>query len=343
MNTKEKLEQKLKNTGDRIYGTLLLVQDYEDEKAKQEVSHELNIDQDTTEKLFCEMREYKKDKKNLKMLSYLAQNCSSEVSLYKDVVKAQKRIKYREENLMNSINMVKFDCFISEIDSKVVTKEVIEYLNENNVDDSIRQKAIQKFAANLNAEPMKCDDLFDFLYKNNYKATGNNTSLDGPYKYYEQSRKKDENIKSLENEIMQKEDEIDGKNNEIRVLNMQVKYYEQAVPNVQQRIKDCVKKAQRSVFSVKELQKQAEVKEHTGIFLRAFQKIKGILRRDKPLLLSASLKEIQNEMSNLTDGLTEVGDSITKPESKENILEHLQRRKQLSLGLNKMAEPMKSR
>ena len=343
MNTKEKLEQKLKNTGDRIYGTLLLVHDYEDEQAKQEVSHELNIDQDTTEKLFCEMREYKKDKKNLKMLSYLAQNSSSEVSLYKDVARAQKRTKYSEENLMNSINMVKFESFISEVDSEVVTKDVIEYLNENNVDDYIRQKAIQKFASNINAEPMQCDDVFDFLYKNNYKATGNNANLDGAYMYYEQSRKKDENIKNLENEIMQKEDEIDGKNNEIRVLNMQVRYYEQAVPNIQQRIRDCVKKAQRSVFSVKELQKQAEVKEHTGIFSKALHKIKGVLRRDKPLLLSASLKGIQNEMSNLTSGLTEVGDSITTPESKENIISHLQRHKQLNLGLNKVAEPMKSR
>ena len=343
MNTKEKLDQKLKITGDRIYGTLLLVQDFEDEKNAQKISQELNINKNTTKKLFCQMREYKKYEEKLNMLSNIEKHSSPDINMYPNVIKAEKRVKEREDNLKNSINMAKYESFISEIDSKVVTKDVIEYLNENKVDEYIRQKAIQKFASNIEKNPNGYDETFDFLYKNNYKALGNNSDIDNVYKFYAESRRKDENIKKLENEILEKDDVIDGKNNEIRALNMQVKYYEQAVPNIQQRIMECVKKAQRSFFSIKELQKQAELKERSGVFARVILKIKGFMKRDKPLLLSASLKGIQNEMSNLTTGLTEVGDSIKKSESRENIINNMKRRRQLNLGLNRIAEPMKSR
>lgn len=343
MGTKEKIEEELKITSDKIYGTLLLVHDFDDEKNMREVSKQLNIDKNTTRKLFYQMREYKKYGEKLNMLSNIAKHGFADVNMYPDVGKLEKKAKGREEELMNSINMAKYECLISKIDSKDVTKDVIEHLNENKVDESIRQKAIQKYASNINKNSKGYDEEFDFLYKNNYKACGNNSNIDSVYKFYAESRRKDESIKKLENEILKKEDEIDGKNNEIRALNMQVKYYEQAVPNIQHRIMECVKKAQRSFFSVKELQKQAEANERTGIFTRVFIKIKGFMRRDKPLLLSASLKGIQNEMSNLATGLTEVGDSIKKSESKEKIIDCLTRRRQLNFGLNKIVDPMKSR
>ena len=328
MNTKEKLDKKLEKTGDRILGTLLSIKDFKDEEKINEVSQELNIDIETTEKLFEKMHKYQKDKKSLKMLSYIAKNSASETSLYSDIAKAEKNVKSSQEEFHRLVNVAKYESFVSEIDPEMVTKEVIEYLNENKVEGYIGQKAIQKFASNVNSEQIKNDNTFKFLYENKYETENKNTSLDVAYKYYSESRKKDEDIKMLENTLIEKEDLIDGKNNAIRALNLKVEYYEQTVPDLQLRIKDYAKKAQKSVFTVKELQKQAEEKEHFGIFSRAFYKIKGALRKDKPILLSTSLKGIQSEISNLTTGLTEVGDSITSPSSQDVIINEVQKRRQ---------------
>lgn len=329
MNTKEKLDKKLEKTGDRILGTLLTVKDFQDKEKRLEVSQELNIDIDTTEKLFKKMQVYQKDKKNLKMLSYLAKHSSNETSLYSDVAKAEKQVKSSQEDFHKLVNIAKYESFISEIDPEMVTKEVIEYLKDNKVDSYIGKKAIQKYASNVNSEQIKSDNTFKFLYENNYETANQNTSLDVAYKYYSESRKKDEDIRMLENKIVEKEDVIDGKNNAIRVLNLKVEYYEQTVPDIQSRIKAYAKKAQKSVYSVKELQKQAEEKEHFGFFSKAIFKIKSALKKDKPILLSTSLKGIQSEITNITTGLTEVGDSINQPTSQDSIINEVQKHRQM--------------
>ena len=79
---------------------------------------------------------------------------------------------------------------------------------------------------------------------------------------------------------------------------------------MQEQIREYAEKAKNSVYSVKELQKQAELKERKGLFKIFFRKVKFFFKKDKPLLLSASLSGIQSDMSAVTNGLVKVGNSL---------------------------------
>ena len=71
MNTKEKLDKKLNNIEIELTEKLRSVSDFDDENEIKRFSKDLNIEINTAEKLFSEIRILKKDKKDYKMISYI--------------------------------------------------------------------------------------------------------------------------------------------------------------------------------------------------------------------------------------------------------------------------------
>lgn len=341
MNTKEKLDKKLSNIEIELAEKLQSVIDFDDENEMKKFSRDLNIDINTVEKLFSEVRILKKDKRDYRMLSYISKNSTSGVSLYKDLAKAKEKIENSEKSYRKAINLAKYELFISGISSQRVNKVVVEYLKENKADKHIVKKALEKYASGVKLENND-ENVLKYLYENGYEPSNNN-QVDVAYKYYSEGRKKDENIKNLEIEITEIEDVIHRNINTIKALNMKVSYYEQTLPNMQSKIKEYAEKAQNSVYTVKELQKQAEVKESFGFFRRIFNKITFFFKKDKPMLLSASLSGIQSDMSAISNGLVRVGDSVIQPDSRENIIKSIQKQKNFSFGFKDVAEPIKSR
>lgn len=341
MNTKEKLDKKLSNIEIELAEKLQSVIDFDDENEMKKFSRDLNIDINTVEKLFSEVRILKKDKRDYRMLSYISKNSTSGVSLYKDLAKAKEKIENSEKSYRKAINLAKYELFISGISSQRVNKVVVEYLKENKADKHIVKKALEKYASGVKLENND-ENVLKYLYENGYEPSNNN-QVDVAYKYYSEGRKKDENIKNLEIEITEIEDVIHKNINTIKALNKKVSYYEQTLPNMQSKIKEYAERAQNSVYSVKELQKQAEVKESFGIFKRIFNKIMFFFKKDKPMLLSASLSGIQSDMSAISNGLVRVGDSVIQPDSRENIIKSIQKQKNFSFGFKDVAEPIKSR
>ena len=318
MDTKEKLEKKLDITKKKILGTVLSAQEMDEKKAKKHMSQELNLGMDTIEKLLSEIKTYKKDKKDYKMVSYLTKITSSGVNLHKDIEELEQKVKNSKETFYKSIDMAKYEAFISEIDAECLNKDILEYLKSSNVEDSIYQKALQKYISNLKINVINTDEVFDFLYANNYKPKNNKSLLDRVFKYYSEGRKKDEIIKNLEQQIIERDDIICGKCNTINELNAKIEFYEQTVPSIKSKIKNYAESAQKSEFNVKQLQKQLEAKEKTGLVKIAFQKVMLLFQKNKPVALSTSLRGIHNEISNLSLGLAQVENSITQPQYEIN-------------------------
>lgn len=341
MNTKEKLDKKLNNIEIELTEKLRSVSDFDDENEIKRFSKDLNIEINTAEKLFSEIRILKKDKKDYKMISYISRNSTSGVSLYKDLARAKEKIQNSEKSYKESVKLAKYEAFISGIPAEKIGRGLIEYLKENKADKYIVKNALEKYASGVKLENND-ENVLKYLYENGYEPVNNNP-VDVAYKYYSEGRKKDENIKNLEIEITEIEDVIHRNINTIKALNMKVSYYEQTLPNMQSKIKEYAEKAQNSVYTVKELQKQAEVKESSGFFRRIFNKITFFFKKDKPMLLSASLSGIQSDMSAVSNGLTRVGNSFIQPDSQENIIKSIQKQKNLSFGFRNMGEPIKSR
>lgn len=342
MNTNEKLDKKIKKFEAKLIEKLQCVKDFDDEKEIKSFSENLNIDKNTVQNLFSQIRVYKKNKKDYQMLAYISKNSTSGVNLYNDVTKAKEKVKSSEKEYKKFLDTAKFEMLIKEIPDSKVSKGVIEYLKENDVDKNVIISALDKYAAEVELDSNNSESILSFLYENGYVPVNNN-SVDIAYKYYSESKKKDEDINKLEHEMFELEDVIHRNINTIKALNLKLGYYEQTVPNMQATIKECVEKAKSSAFNVKSLQKQAEIKEHTGIFKRMFSKIKYAFKKDKPLLLSASLDGIHSDMSAVSNGLIEVENSIILPESKESILKSIQRQKNIAFGVKNMMEPIESR
>ena len=323
MDTKEKLEKKLDITKKKILGTLLALQENDTKKARKNMAQELNLGMDTIDKLVHEMKTYKKDKKDYKMVSYFSKITSSGVNL--NVAELEDKAKVSKENLYNSINMAKYESFVSETASECISKEVLGFLKTSNVDDKIYQKAMQKYVSGLKINLMNAEDTFEFLYENGYNPENSKSTIDKVFKIYSESKskdllikQKDEKIAELEQQLLEKDDIIFGKCNMINDLNTRIKEYEQIVPNLKSKIKDYAESAQKSEFNVRQLQKQLEARERTGLIKIAFQKVKLLFQKDKPVALSASLKGIHNEISNLSLGLARVESSMFKPENYYN-------------------------
>ena len=326
MDTKEKLEKKLDITKKKILGTLLAVQENDSKKARKNMAEELNLGMDTIGKLLYEMKTYKKDKKDYKMVSYFSKITSSGVNI--NISELEEKVKKSKATLYDSINMAKYESFISEIDSECLSKEILSFLKSSNVDEKIYQKAMQKYVSNLKLNLDNADDTFEFLYENNYKPQNNKSTLDKIFKYYveckskdgviqqnaEVIKQKDEKIAELEQQLLEKDEIIFGKCNMINDLNTKVKSYEQTIPYLKLQIQNYAESAQKSEFNVKQLQKQLEARERTGLLKIAFQKVKLLFQKDKPVQLSASLKGIQNDISNLSLGLSQVESTIFEPQ-----------------------------
>lgn len=342
MTTKEKLDKKLNNIEIELTEKMRSVADFDDINEMEKFSQDFNVDLDTVQRLFSDVRLYKKDRKDYQIMTYLSKNSSTGVNLYNDVAKAKEKAKNSEKTYKNDMNMIKFKSFISEIPASKVSIKVIDYLKENNANESILNDAVNKYASVVQLNSENNENVLRFLYENGYKPTNNN-SVDFAYKYYSEGRRKDENIKNLETEMNEIEGIIHKNINTIKALNLKVSYYEQTVPNMQSKIKEYAQRAQNSVCSVKALQKQAEVKEHTGIFKKFFHKVATFFKKDKPLLLSASLSGIQADISAVTNGLTRVGNTLVLPDSQDNIIKSLQRQKNLSMNFKNMGEPVQSR
>jgi hypothetical protein len=342
LGTKEKLDKKIENIGIRISEKISCIQDFDDEKEIKNFSDEFNIDINTAQQLFYDIRMYKRDKKDYQMLKYIAKHSTSGVSLREDIVKAKAKIQESENVYHQSVKNAKFESFVSEIPAQKVGRKVIGFLKENQVDDNVINKAVNKYASEVVLDSKNDEQILSFLYENNYQPQ-NNTAVDIAYKYFLKSKDKEKNIENLELEITEIEDVIHRNINTIKALNMKLSYYEQTVPNMQAQIKECAQKAQNSVYNVKQLQKQAEIKEHTGFFKRMFSKVKFFFKKDKPLLLSASLSGIQSDISAVTNGLVRVGNSFVQPESNENIISNLQKQKNMTFGFRNMGEPIQSR
>ncbi|MCR5145820.1 MAG: hypothetical protein K6B70_00495 [Clostridia bacterium] len=341
MTTKEKLDRKMNSIAIELTEQMRSILDFDDINEMQRFSQKFNVDFDTVQKLFSDVRTYKKDRKDYQIMSYLSKNSSSGVNLYNDVSKAKERFKNSEQVYKKDMNMIKLQSFISEIPASKVSIRVIDYLKENDANDNIVGNAINKYASAVQLGPDNNETVLKFLYENGYKPTNKN-SVDFAYKYYSEGRKKDENIQKLETEMFDIEEVIRSNIKKMRALKMQLSYYEQTIPNMQSEIKEYAQRAQNSIFTVKQLQKQAEVKEHTGIFKRFFHKVTTFFKKDKPLLLSASLSGVQADMTAVSTGLARVGNTIIRPESQDNIIK-LQEQKNLALGFKNMGEPIQSR
>ena len=343
MTTKEKLDKKVNNIAIELVEKMRSISNFGSIKEMQDFSTKFNVDFDTVQKLFSDVIAYKKDQKDYKILSYISKNGTSGIGLYKELSSAREKVLKSEKIYKDDINSITLKSFISEIPASKVSIKVIDYLKEKNANKEILNEALNKYASNLKAEVGNNENLFKFLYENGYKPTRNNP-LDLAYKYYSYGRKKDEKIDSLQMEVTEIEGIIHNNINTIKALKLKLSYYEQAVPNMQSKIKEFAQRAQNSVCSVKELQKQAEVKEKRGIFKTFFNKVAMFFKKDKPLLLSASLSGIQADMSAVSTGLTKVGNTVIKPENQEKIVEDIhERQRGLSLGFKKIAEPVKNR
>ena len=228
MDTKEKLEKKLDITKKKILGTLLALQENDTKKARKNMAQELNLGMDTIDKLVHEMKTYKKDKKDYKMVSYFSKITSSGVNL--NVAELEDKAKVSKENLYNSINMAKYESFVSETASECISKEVLGFLKTSNVDDKIYQKAMQKYVSGLKINLMNAEDTFEFLYENGYNPENSKSTIDKVFKIYSESKskdllikQKDEKIAELEQQLLEKDDIIFGKCNMINDLNTRIK------------------------------------------------------------------------------------------------------------------------
>ena len=339
MNTKENMDNKVEKIKNKILGSLLISQDLNSEESRKEMAGDLSLSQETLDLLAGEMLMYRRDKQNFKIMQQMYKNTETGVSIYKDVSAAMERVKNSERSLFATLDQAKFESYVTKLQPEQTTIEVIEYLKGNGIDGGMRQKAIEKYAAGLSVDKIEDDSVFCYLYENNYHAENNNPQLDLAYKYYCDSRKRDENIKNLQNQIDEKDDIIDGMQNKNRMLNLTLNYYKNAVPKLQNKIEKCTKNARRNIFFIKEIKKQAEQREGEGLFGKFRRRIAGFLKREKPLLLSVSLSELQKEMGDLTSGLVDVENLVPEPSTQENMLGNLQIQKQKNYGVMDVLEP----
>ena len=364
MNTKESIEKNFEEIKTRIYTEAKKVKNIDNQTIVKVISQELGLSEDTLKEVASDVEARNYYKKKYKMLEYLMKESGTEVSLIDNLNKAKRIYKSSDNYLQETLNKAKFESFINTATPDQITPEVIDYLKENDAEPSIKEKAIQKFVSSLQPDQIINNDVFDFLYDNNYESNSKKLPIDLAYDYYCEGKKKDEKIKELENKIAQKDeiivekektiiekdsiideknDAIVGDMNSIRALNLRIKYYEDVIPNVQLKMVEFARAAQRNVFNIIELRKQEEDKERRGIFSRIAFKVKSAFRKEKPLLLSSSLHGIQNDMNKLTAGLAQVGESISEPESQENLIEHFQRQKQVTSKIHSLSEIAHSR
>lgn len=309
METKEKLDRKLEKIECRIIEKLRSIRNFDDENEVRRFSKEFNINSNLTEELFYIIKSYKKDRKDYQILKYISKNGTSKLDLNEDLMNKREKIKNSENAYKEAVKEAKFESFIGEIPSKNVGRSVIEYLKENGANENIIKNAVDKYASEMKFDLLKNENVLKFLYDNNYEANNDNP-INVVYKYYCKCRSKDQVIENLEQEIEEIEGVIHKNINTIKTLNKKLSYYEQIVPSMQAQIKEYAEKAKNSVYSVKELKRQAELKERKGLFKVFFRKIKFFFMKDKPLLLSASLSGIQSDMSAVTNGLVKVGNSL---------------------------------
>lgn len=364
MDTKENIEKKLEEITVQIYTEAKKVKDLDNYAIVRGAAQKCCISTDTLKEVVGDVEARNYYRKKYRMMEHLAMENDDEISLSSDLCKAKKHFQSSEEYLKETLKKAKFESLIYRLSPEEVTPEIIDYLKENDVDVLTRKKAVQKFASSIKPEQIKNNAIFDFLYKNNYECKNIKSSIDLAFKYYCDGRKKDEKIESLERELNEKEDiiidkektiieknsviderndTIVGNNNTIRALNLRVKYYEQMIPNIQLKMVEFARTAQRNVFNIVQLRKQEENREGRGIFSKIVDKVKTTFKKEKPLLLSSSLHGIQNDMNELTDGLTQVGQSMSKPESQSNLIEQIQRQKQITSRLQGFPEPIHSR
>ena len=354
MDTKENIEKKLDEIKFQIYTEAKKVKDIDNYIIVKNVAKRCFISEDTLKEVVGDVEARNYYRKKYKMLEHLMMENDSEISLSSDFNKARKHYQSSDEYLKETMNKAKFESLITRLKPEEVTPEIIDYLKENNADVLTRRKAIQKFASSIKPEQVVNNEVFDYLYENNYESKTISSPIDLAFKFYCDGKKKDERIESLKEEIREKDetivekektiiekdslideknDTIVGNNNTIRALNLRVKYYEQMIPNIQLKMVEFARTAQKNVFNIVQLRRQEENRERRGIFSKIADKVRTAFKKEKPLLLSSSLHGIQNDMNELTDGLTQIGQTMSKPESQSNLIESIQKQKHIQSKL----------
>ena len=317
MGTKEKIGKKLDNIEVELIERISVVEDFDDEKEIENFSEEFGIDTEITENIFMALTQYKKDKKELQMLKYIAKYSSSGVNFRDDIKQAKEKIKASEKVYDKALKDAEFEIFIAEIPAEKVGKNVIGYLKDNEASEKVIKEAVNKYASEIKLDSKNNENVLKFLYENEYEPNDKN-EVDIAYKYFLENKIKEQNIKNLELEMVEIEEVIHRNINTIKALNKKLSYYEEALPNVQAEIKECAEKAKNSISNVKEIQKQVEMREHKGFFKRMFRKVKFFFKKDKPLLLSESLSGLQSEISAVTNSLLRVENTFAQPVAVEN-------------------------
>lgn len=299
----------------------------EEAKMKEEFSKEYNVSSETVKKLVDDRDWFLRATETRENVNKIAWKDSVGLDWTNDINKAESNYNHTSEIYHYSLKNAQIESMVASIKPEQVTPDFLYSLKDYGCNDKIYNNALNKFALSIKPEQIN-KDVLEFLYKNNYTPKKEGSVLDFSYTMYCDGKEKDDKIKELKKSNKQKDEIIDNKNDMIQVLDERANSLEITLSIFKDKAKGFANRISENISKIGALQKETAEKEKKGLFATIGDKIKNIFKKDKPLLLSESFSNVQNDMSKIYG---EINQEISKPstvKSKEEAFMDLRTRKQ---------------
>lgn len=300
------------------------------EKKKKMVDdfvQQYNVSQKTMNELIFDRSAYLRAKETREEVNKKAWTDHVGLDWTNDINKAEINCNDASNRYKYTLEKSSLESMVSSINPEQVTPDFLYYLKDYKCDNKIYNNALNKFAVSIKPEQIN-KDVLEFLYENKYTPKEEGSILDFSYKMYCDGKEKDNEIKELEESNKQKDSTIDEQKDMIHVLNERANSLEIALNNIKDKAKGFANRISENMSKIGILQKEVAEKEQKGLFAIIGDKIKNIFKKDKPLLLSESIYNVQTDMNKVYG---EINQEISKPstiKSKEEAFMDLRARKQ---------------
>ena len=266
------------------------------QKMKEQFSKENNISIERVNDLVSARDRYLSSKKVKENVDKKKWTDSVGLDWTNDIEKAENNYSRYKTIYQRSMYNAKQEGYIKSVEPDKISPDFLYYLKNTKCNENIYNIALDKFASSIKPEQIN-EDVLKFLYENKYIPKQQDSVLSFSYKMYCDGKEKDAQIKDLKKKNKDKDEVIEEKNDLINELDARANSLESALDRLKNKARGFANIISQNISRIGELQKAVEYKEQRGFFAVLGEKIKGIFKKEQPLLLSSSFGDLQTNMS----------------------------------------------